>query len=291
MQIMPAKFSSWLLFLILCLIWGSSFILMKEGMKHLNPYEVASIRILSGGMVLLPFAIKHIRQMTVSQTMLAMASGWLGTFIPAFLFCIAEQKISSSLASFLNALTPIFTIVCGLLFFQSKVAGSKILGVFIGFTGMLLLFLASSGNTFRNGAYAGWVVLATFLYGLNVNLVSGQLRHLPSFYITSVACASLVPPAALTLWLAGWSTHPTMEHKGFAWSLTASIVLGVMGTAVATILFYRLMKIAGGLFSSMVTYGIPFVALGWGLLAGEKVGALQIAGLFIILLGVFQTRK
>src|SRR5947208_17032416 len=112
---------NWLLFIILSIIWGSSFILMKVGMQHLSAYEVASIRILSAGIVLLPFAIKGFKQVPKNKIGAIIIAGLLGNFFPAYLYCLAEIKIDSSLASILNALTPLCAIIIGFSFFQLKI--------------------------------------------------------------------------------------------------------------------------------------------------------------------------
>src|SRR5688500_15056504 len=123
---------NWGLFIALSFIWGSSFILMKEGLKALSAYQVAALRIGSGGLVLLPVAFIHLRVTPPGKLGYIILSCLLGSFIPAFLYCIAETKIDSSLAAFLNALTPISTIVIGVLFFKSKLHLQKVFGVIFG---------------------------------------------------------------------------------------------------------------------------------------------------------------
>lgn len=285
-----AKLVNWGFFAILSIIWGSSFILMKEGMKHLNPYEVASIRLLSAGLVLLPFAVKSIKKFPRKDFPLVVLSGLLGTFFPAYLFCIAETRLDSGLAGILNALTPLFTILIGAVFFNSVVPFKKWLGVIIGFLGLVLLMISGSrGVSFHNIDYALYIILATIFYGLNVNIVSRYLKHIPSVSIAAVAFSMLTIPAALVLFITGYFRYPVSE--GFTYSTAASSVLGIFGTAVASVLFYMLMKRAGYLFASMVTYGIPFVALFWGFLAHETIMPLQILCLVLILAGVWLANK
>ena len=103
---MDNKFINWTIFCILSIIWGSSFVLMKEGLTALSPYQVASIRMLSSGLILLPFAFNAFKKIPKEKLSLVVLSGILGSFIPAYLFCIAETKIDSSLAGILNSLTP-----------------------------------------------------------------------------------------------------------------------------------------------------------------------------------------
>ncbi len=284
------KLINWGIFILLSIIWGSSFILMKEGMHVLTPYQVASIRILSAGLVLTPFALKALKQVPKNKWLLVMLSGLLGNFFPAYLFCIAETEIDSSLAGILNALTPLFTILVGISFFQLKANSTKIWGVVIGFIGLCLLMLSGKEVSFNNFSYAGLVLLATLCYGINVNMVGRYMKDVGSLNIASLAFVFLIIPSSIILYVTGYQQ---LELTGSAVikATGASFILGVMGTAFASIIFYMLVKRAGTLFASMVTYGIPFVAVFWGLLDGEKITMLQVGCLGVILCGVYLVNK
>jgi drug/metabolite transporter (DMT)-like permease len=289
--VMNPKLANWGLFTLLAFIWGSSFILMKEGLKELTAYQVAAIRMLSAGIVLLPFALKSFKNVDRKSLWKVLLTGIIGSFIPAILFCIAETKIDSALAGMLNALTPLCVIIIGVLFFKSSTKWQKTLGVIVGFAGMVLLFLSqktTSGET--HWFYALLVFIATLCYGLNVNILSLYLKHIPSLQIAAIAFVALIVPSILLLWADGFFRSDFLDDDVLL-AVGASSVLGVFGTAVASILFYMLMKRAGALFSSMVTYGIPFVAVFWGVVAGESVTALQMVGLLIILSGVYLANK
>jgi drug/metabolite transporter (DMT)-like permease len=277
-------------FTALCIIWGSSFILMKEGMKFLSPYQVATIRILSAGVILLPVAVRHWKNIPSNKLGYVFLSGILGSFIPAYLFCIAETKIDSSLAGFLNSLTPVFTIFTGLLFFGQVFQLHKLIGVLIAISGMLVLLFAKGSVNVQYLSFASFALGATVLYGLNINLVGRHLKEISSLAVVAVSFALLLVPCLIILGLTGYFSLP-LTQSGILFSSGASAVLGIMGTAVATILFYMLIKRSGGLFASMVTYGIPFIALSWGVLAGETINGWQILGLVIILFGVYITTR
>lgn len=261
-----------------------------EGASTLSAYQVAALRMLSAGLALLPLAIKGFRSVPRSKLSPILWSAFLGSFFPAFLFCIAETKIDSSLAGFLNALTPIFTILLGVLFYGSKFDKRRILGVSIAFIGMVLLFVSNKNLHFEHLAFAAFVLIATICYGLNVNIANAHLRDMPATLTAAMAFAFLIPPSLLVLIFTGFFDLPLSEYD-FVVSSVSTALLGVMGTAVATIIFYSLLKKAGALFASMVTYGIPFIAMGWGLAAGESIGLLQVAGLGVILIGVYTTSR
>ena len=277
---------SWFIFALLAIIWGSSFILMKEGLKAFSPYQVASLRMLSAGIILLPFAYKALRRIPKEKMGLVIFSGLLGNFIPAYLFCIAETQIDSSLAGILNSLTPMFTIIVGVLFFKAQTNMVKILGMFIGFVGLSFLLAVGKNMSFHNLSYASLVLLATLFYGINVNIVGRHMQQLGAINVASLAFAFLIIPSALVLYFTGYFNNDFSSPMVLK-SLLASSVLGVIGTSIATILFYYLVKQSGMLFGSMVTYGIPVVAVAWGILDGENLSLLQIAFLGLILLGVW----
>lgn len=282
---------NWVIFIALSIIWGSSFVLMKEGLVNLNAYQVAALRIVFSGIVLLPSALKYFRQVPANKIFTIFMSGVLGSLLPAFLFCIAEQGIDSALTGTLNSLTPIFVIITGALFFQSKTSAHKILGVIIAIIGSILLLLSKEGlHADQNLFYISLVVLATVCYGLNVNMVHRHLTGIGSLQIAAIALTLNAIPALVILYFTGYFDLPLTE-KGVLTSTAYTALLGIMGTAVASIIFYMLVKRAGAIFSSMVTYGIPVVANIWGIIYGENVGWIQIGCLLLILSGVYVANR
>jgi drug/metabolite transporter (DMT)-like permease len=293
------RFVIWALFILLCIIWGSSFILMRWSTEGLNSIQIASLRIFSAGIVMLPFALYYFSKIPKQKLPLVIVSAICGNLLPAYLFAGAISKnIDSSLAGILNSLTPICVVIVGIIFFKAKVGSRKILGVIIGFTGLCLLTLSGEkGISFENLGYALWIVLATVLYGVNVNLVSHYLKDINPIHLATVSLSFMLLPTTIILWQQdffsllsafNFSPHEPSETR---WPIVAAVLLGVVASAIATILFYILVKRAGGLFASLVTYGIPFVAITWGFIFGENITALQIGCLGIILSGVYLANR
>jgi len=283
---------NWLLFAALSVIWGSSFILMKIGLDNqLSPYQVAALRMVSAGLVLSPVAIKYMRNIPSNKLQIVLLSGTLGGLLPSFLFCMAEDGIDSSLAGTLNCLTPIFVIITGALFFKTKTPANKLIGIIIAFAGSVLL-LISKGHMQESQhlVYVSFVVMATILYGINVNLVGRHLGNIGSLQVAAVALSLNAIPALLILVYTGYFILPLSNHE-YLLATGAASLLGIVGTAIATIIFYMLVKRAGGIFASMVTYGIPFIAIGWGIIYGEAFGWKQVICLLIILSGVYWVSK
>jgi len=282
----------WILFVILCLTWGSSFIIMKGGMEILSPYQLASIRIISAGLIMLPWIRTAYRAVPKKAVPALILSGFLGTLLPAYLFCIAQTKIDSSIAGILNALTPIFTLAIGMLFFNLKVGWIKWVGMLLGFAGMLVLvFGASRQINLQYIGYTFFVIIATICYGLNVNVVNQYLKDVAPLHIATIAFTALIIPNLIILASTGYFTDPNLLNGSLTKGTIAGVVLGIVSTCLASVIFYTLMKKAGPVFASMVTYGIPLVALGWGFVAGETITGLQVAGMAVILAGVRLANK
>lgn len=281
------SFTGWLLFILLSIIWGSSFILMKLGIAALSAYQVASIRIASASIILLPFAAGAFRAIPKEKRLIVLSSGLLGSFFPAFLYCVAETKIDSSLAAILNSLTPLFTIVIGILFFHSKINSKKIIGIIVGLIGLILLPSSTHESIgLHDLSYALLVLLATICYAINVNVVSRHLQQVASLQVASLAFCFLLLPAIVILTATGYFSLPLSATENIHATLAAA-TLGVFGTAIATILFYMLVKTEGALFASLVTYGIPVIAVIWGIMYGEQITIAEILCLLVILSGVY----
>jgi len=220
---------------------------MKEGLKAFTPYQVASLRMLFAGLVLLPFAIKAFRKIPKDKMGIVIVSGLIGNFIPAYLFCIAETRIDSALAGILNSLTPLFTILVGVVFYKTQTTTVKFLGILIGFVGLTFLLLSGKDMHFENLSYASLVLLATMMYGVNVHTVGRNLKEIGSIQIASVAFSFLILPSAAVLFFTGFFDYnfkdPIVLH-----SVLMSAILGMVGTSMASILFYYLVKKAGILF-------------------------------------------
>jgi drug/metabolite transporter (DMT)-like permease len=279
---------SWLLFIVLALIWGSSFILIKTSAEHLDGWQIGAVRIFSAAVVFLPLAIFHIKQLPKAKIPIILISGLLGNLFPAFLFGIAiHQKIESSVAGILNSLTPLFVIIIGALFFRIKIPANKIAGVLIGFVGLFVLSISKGPVSVSDIGFTLLILLATLFYGLNVNIVGTYLKGLDPVKMATVSIAFLIIPTGIVLLLKPVS-FDTEETRT---SLLAAIVLGIVSSAAATVIFYMLIKKAGGLFASLVTYVIPIIAMFWGFLANENVGLVQLGCLGIILFGVYLTNR
>jgi len=279
--------SPYFLLAVLAIIWGSSFILMKEGLKTYTSYEVAAFRIFLAGLSLLPFVKWRKIKINKGDFKYFALSGILGSGIPAFLFTAAQTKISSSLAGALNSLTPIFTLLVGVLFLGVPFRKLNLLGALIGIIGAFFLIF-QKGVQFEI-QHALLVILATLFYGINVNLIKHKLQHYPSIVLAALPL-SIIAVGGLVILV---FLQPRLHIADFQTikSISAIALLSIIGTAFSLVLFNQLIQQTTAVFASSVTYLIPLVALLWGLMFEESITLFQVLGMGLILIAIWLIRK
>ena len=286
-----SNLKNWGLLVILALIWGSSFILIKRGLEVFSPGEVGAYRIVAAATFLLPLSLPLIKTLTSEQAQNLILIGLLGSFIPAFLFPTAQTRLSSSLTGVLNALTPLFVVIIGALFFKSKITRRNALGLVIAFIGVLILITLKEGSGFNSFAgingYALFVILACICYSFNLHLIKTRFSSLKSIEITAISLLMVLPLALVYLMAGTEFSYKVVTHEGALRALGFITLLGVMGTAIALILFNIMVKTASPLFASNVTYLIPVVAIFWGVLDGEVLLFGHYLGIAAVILGVW----
>ena len=204
-----------------------------------------------------------------------------------------DLTVGMKAVSFLGShrfLVPANLLLIAFLFFRKKIATKAYLGIGIALIGSALLFYftwkSRNGSSLGDMSFAWYCILATIFYGLNVNMVNKVLGGTHPVAIGVIAFAALLIPAGIVLYGTGYFSLPLGESK-YIIATVASVVLGIFGTTVASVLFYYLIQRAGYLFASLVTYGIPFIAQFWGWINGEKVDIYRILGLLVILGGIY----
>ncbi|WP_317191212.1 DMT family transporter [Hymenobacter sp. BT523] len=282
---------AWVLLLVLASIWGTSFILMKKGLVVFSAMELGATRVAVASLLLLPFALRHVGGVERSRFKWLALSGMVGTFIPAFLFAYAETKLASGLAGVLNALTVVFTLLVGALLFGQRLTGLRVLGIALGLVGTVVMLLGGSGGAETptgegNAWYGVYILIATIGYGLSVNVIKHKLGGMTPVAVTSVLLLLIGGPALAYLLVGTGFVHKLSTVPG-AWAAFGYIaLLATMSTAVAMVLFNKLIQQSTALFASSSTYLIPIVALAWGALDGEAFNVWHFAGMVVILAGV-----
>lgn len=282
---------SWILLFLLALIWGSSFILIKKGLVVFSAGEVGAYRIVSAAMVLLPLSLTRLKGLTNRQVKNLIIAGLVGSFIPAFLFAQAQTQLSSSLTGVLNALTPLFVVLVGALFFSSRITKRNTAGLIIAFLGVMMLISIREGGGIGSwddmNGYVFYVLLATLCYGINLNIIKYWFVKLTPVEITAISLLMVLPIALIYLF-GGTSFSFKLVHEENALEAVIYLtILGVIGTAIALIIFNVVVKVATPVFASSVTYLIPIVAVIWGVLDGEILETGHYLGMSAIVFGVW----
>ena len=287
---MAFKNNKWLLLAILALIWGSSFILMKRGLVGLSAFQLGSLRIIFCTLFLFAIGFRSLVKIPSTHWKYIALTALFGTFLPVYLFAYAQTGIHSSVSAILNSLTPLSTLAIGSLIFGLGFQRRQLLGVIIGLSGCVLLIYSGSAEGGGANAYALLVVLASACYATNINLIKKYLTGIPPLSITTGNFAVMVIPALAILLFSGFADVATQAKAHTCMAYVG--ILAVLGTGIANIIYFRLIQIASPIFASSVTYLIPVVACGWGLLDGEVLLPGQAIGAAVILAGVyFSARK
>jgi len=280
----------WASILLLALIWGSSFILMKKGLQAFTDIQVAAIRVFFSFLVLIPVFLRHIRKVNKQNIVHLAIVGYAGVFFPAFLFTLSETQITSSLAGMLNSLAPLFTLIVGIFFYQSKPARNQYLGIAIGLIGAIGLVSEGRLDFLENvNVYGLYVVIATFGYGINANEVKVKLKGMNGIEITSLAFMLVGPPAGIILFCTNLSGAYQSPH--FWPSLAATLTLATFGSVLSLFIYNNLIRHTSALFATSTTYIIPVFAIFWGLADGETVTLFAIFNIAIVMLGVWLVNR
>lgn len=281
----------WLYLGVLSLIWGSSFILIKKGLVGLTPYQLGALRIVLTSLILFSVGFKSLNQVRKRHWKWLAVTGFVSSFFPPFLFAMAQNHIDSSVASILNSFTPLATVLVGMLLFGIYSTSRQLIGVFIGLAGtLLLIFAGSEMNSSENHWYGLLILLASVGYAFNVNMIKKYLTDISALAVTTGNFLFIFLPALVVLYLSGYFHEIAQSEK----MLVASgfiLILSILGTATAKVLFNKLIQVSSPVFASSVTYTIPLVAILWGLFDGESFSVWQMMATGVVLIGVYLSNK
>ncbi len=287
---MDSKQLKWFYLVTLAFIWGSSFILIKKGLVGLTPMQLGSLRIIFAAFFLLLIGFKSLAKIPHGKWKYIALTATLGTFIPAFLFAVAQTQIDSTVSSILNSLTPLNTLIFGVFAFGLTFRRAQVFGVVIGLIGTFLLIInGAMHHPEQNYYYAILILIASVCYAINVNLIKKYLSDLSPLSITTGNFLVLLLPALVVLFFSGF--FEVIHIESVQHSIAFILILGVVGTGIANIIFFKTIQISSPVFATSVTYLIPVVAFGWGLLDNEMLTPIQFLGAFIILFGVYLSAK
>ncbi|MDG4716134.1 MULTISPECIES: DMT family transporter [Winogradskyella] len=282
----------WIYLVILSVIWGSSFILIKKSLLGLTPYQLGALRTIITGLILLSVGFKKLKSIEKTKLKWIALSGFLGSFFPGFLFAIAETEIDSAVVSILNSLVPLNTIILGFTVFKIISTRRQIIGVIIGFIGTsILIYKGSELNPNQNYFFAIFVIISTLMYAVNVNIIKRHLQDVKPLAIAAGNYAFIIIPAVIVLLFTNFFSSETLNNEKLPKALIFVTILSIFGTAMAKVLFNKLVQISTPVFASSVTYVIPITALIWGVLDGESFSVIQALAAVLILFGVYLANR
>lgn len=282
----------WIYLVVLSIIWGSSFILIKKGLVALTPLQLGALRILFSAIVLAIAGWKSLVTIKKQEWKWILISGILGTGIPVFLFAYAETEIDSAIAAILNSSVPLLAFVFGILMFGAQFVKQQFAGVVLGLLGAIaLILIGAQVNPDQNHYYALLIILASCLYALNVNIIKRYLQDVSAMAIALGNFLFLIIPAIIILFTSDFFSLPVTTDVELQKAIGYIVVLSIFGTAAAKVMFNKLVQISNPVFASSVTYLMPIVSVTWGLLDGETFTIPQFLAALVIIAGVYIGNK
>ena len=288
---MNLNLRKWGTLIILSVIWGSSYILIKKGLTGLTPVQLGSLRVIITTILIAPIGYNKIKHIPKNKMKWVAISAFVGSFFPAYLFAFAETEISSSVTAVMVSLTPLFTLLISVIIFGEELLKKQVIGVIIGFLGIVVLINNELLSSSFNILYVMFIVLAAFCYAVNANLLKYKLPNIPALGIVFMSFLFMFIPAFIVLFFSDFPFSDFTSNPLILESIVYIVILALFGTAVAKVMYIKLLAISTPVFSVSTTYLMPVVAIFWGLLDGEEFKLTQFIGTSIILIGVYLVTK
>ena len=273
----------WSLFIAISLIWGSSFLLIAMGLEGLTPGMVTLARVGSGAATLLVLrAVGGAGSAPIARSdrgrVVALSVIWVA--VPFTLFPLAQEHINSALTGLLNGATPIFVAIVASIITRRRPRGVVLVGLLIGFLGVVVLSLPSIGDGGSELRGVLLVVGATVCYGVAMNLAAPLQRRYGAMTL-------MTPVLALaTLWLLPLGLRDWGDNRWTASSVLPVLMLGIVGTGLAYWIMATLVGRAGPVRASFITYLIPVVSLILGVVVrGDRIAAIALVGAVLTTFG------
>jgi len=284
--------TKWFYLIILSFIWGSSYILIKKSLLGFSPLQLGSLRIIITAFVLFILGFNSLKKIPKNKWKWILVTGYIGSFFPSFLFAFAQTEIDSGVTAILNSLTPLATLVIGLIFFKFLINTKQITGIFIGLIGsLLLIYQGSYINPQQNFLFVVFILIASIFYAISLNLLKAHLQDVSATGIAIGNFLCILPPAFIILFFTDLKIVDFKVNQDVQNAIFYVVVLSVFGSAFAKILFNKLIQISSPIFASSITYTLPIVAIMWGLVDGETISLGQFFSTGLILIGVFLANK
>ena len=276
------NFKNFLLAFVTSSIWGSSFLMIKYSLEELNPSDIAIYRILIGALFINIFVrAKENIVKTDNIKIFIISFFWMA--LPFYMFGIAEQTITSSLAGLINGSTPIFVAFIAVVFYKLKVTKIQVLYIFTGFIGVGLISLSGGINDVSFEIGFLYALIASISYGIAVNMVEPLIQKYDSLIVIKMVIRYAFVISLIMLGPTASFKLPTVEV-----SLIPMLILGIGGTGIAFLTYYKLLESVGRISSSFIVYMIPIFSIFFGYqFLNEITNSIQFIGIGVILCSAF----
>jgi len=276
------NFKNFLLAFVTSSIWGSSFLMIKYSLEELNPSDIAIYRILIGALFINIFVrAKENIVKTDNIKIFIISFFWMA--LPFYMFGIAEQTITSSLAGLINGSTPIFVAFIAVVFYKLNVTKIQVLYIFTGFIGVGLISLSGGINDVSFEIGFLYALIASISYGIAVNMVEPLIQKYDSLIVIKMVIRYAFVISLIMLGPTASFKLPTVEV-----SLIPMLILGIGGTGIAFLTYYKLLESVGRISSSFIVYMIPIFSIFFGYqFLNEITNSIQFIGIGVILCSAF----
>jgi drug/metabolite transporter (DMT)-like permease len=281
------RIRDWGLMLLVAATWGSLFVVSKWGLKTLSPPELIAIRYASSA-ALLTFSIIHaLKRVKSADYCDLLLVAILGSGLPVYLMTLGQTQLGSATTGISNALTPMATVIVGLIGFGKSISRYGAVGLLLGLAGVACIVATPSAESTIGPSRPVWVyslpLIATLSYGITAHMIRSRLKHVSAMDLTAMTFFVTGVPSAIWV-LLNSHAHAAIAHSP-AIALGIPVVLAILAIT-AIVGYYELIRVRGAMFGSLVTYLIPVVAVIWGIADGETVGWTELLGLAAILTGI-----
>ncbi len=268
--------------LITSSIWGSSFLMIKYSLEELNPSDIAIYRILIGALFINIF-VRAREDIVKTDNIKIFIISFFWMALPFYMFGIAEQTITSSLAGLINGSTPIFVAFIAVVFYKLKVTKLQVLYIFTGFIGVGLISLSEGINDLSFDIGFLYALIASVSYGIAVNMVEPLIKKYDSLIVIKMVIRYALLISLIMLGPSASFKLPTVEV-----SLVPMLILGIGGTGIAFLTYYKLLESVGRISSSFIVYMIPIFSIFFGYqFLNEITNSIQFVGIGVILSSAF----
>jgi drug/metabolite transporter (DMT)-like permease len=280
------NFKNFLLALVTSSIWGSSFLMIKYSLEELNPSDIAIYRILIGALFINIF-VRAKENIVKADHLKIFIISFFWMALPFYMFGIAEQTITSSLAGLINGSTPIFVAFIAVVFYKLKVTKIQILYIFTGFIGVGLISLSEGIGDISFEIGFLYALIASISYGIAVNMVEPLIKKYDSLIVIKIVIRYALLLSLIMLGATASFKIPTVEV-----SLIPMLILGIGGTGIAFLTYYKLLESVGRISSSFIVYMIPIFSIFFGYqFLNEITNSIQFVGMGVILSSAFLYSK